>query len=988
MAQTVSDKHTRYAFHASQLNEAKDTIRRTRRYFFPADQLPPEGEDGDWNKWLVTVTVEQCSLYATVNKLKSDPAADPAKLTTMETAMNKYVVDYNAAVAAYPQQMAEMQTLESTNDKFLAPESKLNEYLHVLDEETCSYLCAGTSNSPTQQSPSAPCPCQFFGEKTIELTGSQTDAVRVWNSNSHLKSLTVIDNRTYTEAHRDAIQLIPPKMTDKTRKIKMLKDGFEQEQDWILCDQMSAAILENVTVEACTVKAPGGPLQGIFSSDGLFSNLKILNNTIQTAGEHAITINGFLSGEISGNTLQAVAGKTPAIRLYPTRIGGNQAEEGVAWVLSFANEGGSNPVLQYSQPILGNNPLVGVAGKTQAELIDARSDMPENYRWNSFGLENFRYYAFRDEFSTLTFGQYRTLDGGKYYIQLKAWLEDRIAEYTNGIRKMKGYLPDITNILKDERHTQVLPTLQKALTNAVNSSTYDHVSISNFPETPIKVFVAKQIALRHGTLKKLVALNGMVRNDLPNLTAQDMENRRQATLKYLLDATQLANTTPNPLSDPTLQSGTQGETGGTGSTATPTAPEPVKATGAYGTGLKDDLMAAATSVAQGEEITFFFKEGSPYNSGYTFFWRVANIDSSVVAFGSSPRYSMNTSKLDVKADHRIQVVLRQGDVTLSGGALFGVAAKATTVSPEPSTPTPAETAPTTLTKNYGALKILAQPLTVQQGDSITFSADASTHSNAGDKLAWFWSANGKTASTATLTLDTTGVAVGEYNVKATLYVTPAGTTQRTAIAGSAMFTVTVKAAAPEPQASPAPVLPKPLTASGDLKAYIRVSETSVPQGNSITFSIDPNYLAEQQQGAKLTYYWTAPTNSGNPAGQVATYTIKTDTLVPGNNHVVKVTLYKQLDGSTTRTSIGGVATFGVTAAAPTTGTINVVVMDIDTQQPIAGEQYTLILDADPAKKSYPGTTEADGSILVKNIPLGSYTLIFTNPAFLSAEIVL
>ena len=175
--------------------------------------------------------------------------------------MNKYVADYNAAVVSYPQQVTEIQKLENNNDQFLAPENKLYEYLYVLDEETCSYLCASKNNTTTT-SPT-PCRCQFLGPKNIDLINNQTDAVRVWNSNSHLKNLTVMDNRTYTEAHRDAIQLIPPKMTDKTRKVKMLKDGFEQEQDWILCDQMSAAILENVTVEACTVKAPGGPLQGI-----------------------------------------------------------------------------------------------------------------------------------------------------------------------------------------------------------------------------------------------------------------------------------------------------------------------------------------------------------------------------------------------------------------------------------------------------------------------------------------------------------------------------------------------------------------------------------------------------------------------------------------------------------------------------------------------------------------------------------------------------
>lgn len=256
---------------------------------------------------------------------------------------------------------------------------------------------------------------------------------------------------------------------------------------------------------------------------------------------------------------------------------------------------------------------------------------------------------------------------------------------------------------------------------------------------------------------------------------------------------------------------------------------------------------------------------------------------------------------------------------------------------------------------------------------ITFSADANAHAKTGDKLGWYWSANGKTANTATFTLNTTGLAVGEYSVKATLYVTPAGQTQRTAIAGSAMFSIVIKTVTPEPP----PTLPKPLTSSGALGAYIRVSETNVKQGKVITFSLDSTYIAQQQKGAKLTYYWTAPANSGNPAGQAATYTIKTDTLAPGNSHTVKVTLYRQADGSTTKTSQGGVATFGVTAVLPTTGTINVVVMDIATTQPIAGERYTLILDTDPTK-TYSGTTGVDGGVLVENIPTGNYTLRLEN----------
>lgn len=357
----------------------------------------------------------------------------------------------------------------------------------------------------------------------IDLVGKQTDAVRICWGGNHLRNLSIQDLRLYKAAHRDAIQLIPPKTTDKQRRLRV----GDQEQDWVVGDQMTGTMLENVTVENCSIRSPYSPLQGIFAGDGLFTNLRLLGNRVQTAGDHSITINGLLSGEIADNVLQAVNDKTPVIRLYPARIGGNLAEEGLVYLLGFADEKNRGPRLQYLPLTLRDNQLSGLPAEKALEIIDSRASIPDTHQLLSIGLKQFRYHAFMEKFSNLTFGEYRRQNAGKDFAKLKLWLENRIAEYGSGKRIMPNALPAIPP--GDERRTHILPLLRKALAKAINSHDLDHVSLSNFPETPIRAFTAKQLALRYGEIQPFEALATTDKNRL-----LQMERLRKATLQYLL----------------------------------------------------------------------------------------------------------------------------------------------------------------------------------------------------------------------------------------------------------------------------------------------------------------------------------------------------------------------------------------------------------------------------------------------------------------------
>jgi len=131
--------------------------------------------------------------------------------------------------------------------------------------------------------------------------------------NAHLSTVAV--NKFKDIAHRDVMQLIPA--PNKTGS-----------------DQMAGAIMSDVVIEE-NIMHSKGQLNCIFGSDGAFKNLSIRNNHIQTKGAHTISINGMLSGKITGNTdIQGAPLPANKIKLLPLRIGGGAN----IYIIGFKNK--------------------------------------------------------------------------------------------------------------------------------------------------------------------------------------------------------------------------------------------------------------------------------------------------------------------------------------------------------------------------------------------------------------------------------------------------------------------------------------------------------------------------------------------------------------------------------------------------------------------------------------------------------------------------
>lgn len=156
------------------------------------------------------------------------------------------------------------------------------------------------------------------------ITDFKKDAVRATEHYEFIEDYDIRDISGNMSPHRDGIQLIPPHHNVNA--------------------QFAASELRGVTIRNNKIFSDG-KLQGIFASDGLFVDLRILDNTISTLSEHKITINGMLSGHIEGNTKGSVdeygdliSNVYPvSVVLNPLRIGGNSDGSHNVWVLSFTD---------------------------------------------------------------------------------------------------------------------------------------------------------------------------------------------------------------------------------------------------------------------------------------------------------------------------------------------------------------------------------------------------------------------------------------------------------------------------------------------------------------------------------------------------------------------------------------------------------------------------------------------------------------------------
>lgn len=500
MSETIQG-HTLASDYMRQLKKAKEDLAQTAKYLDP--QSP---------NYLPTYIQ---NLFALKNSLQP-PAGIEQKIAMMQANLVAYqqrAANAQHVLAEYP---AKLQALAAANELFLAPSDKQSEYLYMLDEESSQASCINWDEFAT-----APQTLLFSGQlavfkgkDNIQLTSpEQTDAVRVWTNNVVVDGLVISDQRSYTDAHRDAIQLIPPALGRR-----------EGDQYLRLADQMAGTIMENVTVQNCQISAPNGPLQGIFASDGMQRQLCIRDNLIATKGAHSISLAGVLEGcEISGNVLQEVAGgELPKINLYPARIGGNIADDGVVCILDFANEP-KQRALDYA-PITVQRPnqIKRVDGtQTEAYIHDMRRSIPDSFMRLGVGLTEFRYHAYFASYSSLTLGQYRQFDpfGAQ---QLEVWLQTRVQEFTQGRPETHPL-----GAVGTEQQTIGEKFLQPAL-KVLQARSAENTRLVDLDHSPIRSFAMKRLAIMHAQVQPLVHLG------LAN-------QRRELALKFLLEPQQLNN---------------------------------------------------------------------------------------------------------------------------------------------------------------------------------------------------------------------------------------------------------------------------------------------------------------------------------------------------------------------------------------------------------------------------------------------------------------
>lgn len=266
------------------------------------------------------------------------------------------------------------------------------------------------------------------------------DCIRVTRDNQEISYNRIYDTAAdklpylRSQAHRDAIQLIPT------------KSGYYNYQ-------MMGGRMNNVRIIGNEINSPG-QLQGVFSSDGSFTNLLIQNNKINTRSQHQITINGMLTGTISGNKNQN--GQPAQIALNPLRIGGN-IFTGNVWVLGF-----SKSDISYS-------PASSIV-RDGSPYHDLRTAKTHPYDTN---LVDFR---FNDLFAFITKSPLNTLTkAGDWASSFNIWMRNLSAK-----RGREG--------VTDAR----IQGIRKAVSGYANTPIY---RISN---TDLLMFALQEAAKRHG----------------------------------------------------------------------------------------------------------------------------------------------------------------------------------------------------------------------------------------------------------------------------------------------------------------------------------------------------------------------------------------------------------------------------------------------------------------------------------------------------------
>ena len=889
-----AEGHTQYAQHAKRRKLAIEKIVNHRRFLFKEDLDQTALEQKilqDITPYLVNeIDTTESPLQEQINSLENDPKKDVAsqlKIDEKKTRLSEYKKNYLAGVATYQQSHADMQALDDNNavfnKVFLPPPDKQHEYRYVIDTETCKYLCQ-------EHKLEEDATLSFSLPDTIELKDNQTDAVRVWRHNINVENLTIRDYRDdIKSAHRDGIQLIPPPSYRETT-IDGKKTLVKQ------ADQMVGTILNDVTISHCDILAPTAALQGIFSSDGMCKNLKISHVSVGTHGGHAISIAGVLSGcEISHVTLRQQTGSVaPEIALYPFRIGGNMADDGMVYILGFKEGTGYNydPIIQ-----TGNKRYL--TGQSQPEDItvsDYRGKIPDKFVRFTLGLKDFDYLRYFHDYTTWTLADFKQNMSAEYQ-QMKEWVNRRYKEYSTGVRtpeadRIDGKLFELPNISpeqKDPKEYGVRDMLKKAKQLlASEDSTRMNMRLPELQETAIRSFAMKCIAIKHGKPEPLYNLG------------RTLNIHRKAYLHYLMPASYFADENLNDTNNPYRHLFEHQSNNST--TQKPENGKTPKAGDAYSSDADKELAKAVRiapdlSIPQGKPIAFYFdfNDSSKYKQGYTFKWSVLENNTVKSKQGAETYYSISSKTLAL-GDNRVNcAVSKTGEKTERVIIRFNVAEA------EESTSTQAPVVKSTPLKTqdsfiphgqddslHKALRV-SPSLSVEQGKTVSFYfVEGSKYNSSDYSVAWTTPElkHIPIGREKRFELNTEGLAVGKKLRRVFCDVTKKGEAmERVIITGLEILEKQANTGVTEhtPDTSTTTQTNMPTVSAAEFvahKASIVKDKEIITAGDTVTFRFDAHY-------EDAHYYWVFKGNGITPQTSAKdTLVVNTVDLPPGRYRIL------------------------------------------------------------------------------------------------------
>ena len=138
--------------------------------------------------------------------------------------------------------------------------------------------------------------------------------------------------------------------------------------------QYALAFIEWFGITGSVVDGLTTPIQCIFASDGVFGRGEIHDNTLKTDGYHFISIDGLLSGSVTGNRFIGAHAADYPIKFKPARPGGNPDGEYNIWILHWKDDYYQYSVIECDTPELVQDLRQTVFNATDKFLVNFDQD--------------------------------------------------------------------------------------------------------------------------------------------------------------------------------------------------------------------------------------------------------------------------------------------------------------------------------------------------------------------------------------------------------------------------------------------------------------------------------------------------------------------------------------------------------------------------------------------------------------------------------------